>query len=125
MMNHVNSVLLDGCLTGDPVSRPDPKGEPVCTFAMASNHFYKSEGGLARDVCFFGVEARGRLAEGLRDLGQGRGVRVFGRLRRDRWSGSDGEARVEVFIAAERVERRPELERERPAGVRPKAEGKK
>jgi single-strand DNA-binding protein len=97
MMNHVNSILIEGCLTGDPVSRSDPEGEPVCTFAMASNHLYKSEGGLARDVCFLGVEARGRLAEGLRDLGQGRGVRAVGRLRRDRRSGSDGEARDEVF----------------------------
>jgi single-strand DNA-binding protein len=108
-MNHLNSVLIEGNLTGDPLFRDAPKGVPVCAFTIASNHFCKSDGGLEKEVCFFDIEARSKLAEKCRNLGRkGIGVRVVGRLKQDRWYGADGVFHSDIFIVAEHVEFRPE-----------------
>jgi single-strand DNA-binding protein len=39
-------------------------------------------------------------------------VRVVGRLKQDRWNGSDGKPRSRIAIVAEHVEFRPEFKRE-------------
>jgi single-strand DNA-binding protein len=108
-MNNLNSVLIEGNLTGDPRFKEARDGEPVCKFAIASNHFCKSDGGLEKEVCIFNIEARSKLAETCRNLGRkGIGVRVVGRLKQDRWYGPDGVFHSDVFIVAEHVEFRPE-----------------
>ena len=43
---------------------------------------------------------------------KGRGVRVVGRLKEDRWTGNDGKLRSRVSIVAEHVEFRPEFKKE-------------
>jgi single-strand DNA-binding protein len=110
-MDHLNSVLIEGELIGDPLFRSIPKRAPVCAFAIESSRFYKSDGGLEKEVCFFDIEARSKLAETCRKLGhEGRVVRVEGRLKQERWDGSDGRFHSQVFIVAERVEFMPETE---------------
>jgi single-strand DNA-binding protein len=42
---------------------------------------------------------------------KGRGVKVVGRLKQDRWNGPDGKQRSKVTIVAEHVEFRPEFKR--------------
>ncbi|MDR1218985.1 MAG: single-stranded DNA-binding protein [Treponema sp.] len=104
MMSAISS-LIDGCLTREPQFRTAPEGGPVCTFTIASNHSYKSEGGLEKEVSFFDVETRGKLAERCRDLGRKMGaVRVVGRLKQERWDGDDGRFHAKVFIVADHVE---------------------
>ncbi|MCK5249786.1 MAG: single-stranded DNA-binding protein [Spirochaetaceae bacterium] len=113
-MNNLNSIILEGNLTRDPVMDKTPKGTAVCHFTVASNRYYKSEGERQEEVGFFDVEVWSRLAETCSEyLTKGRGVRVVGRLKQDRWSNADGELRSRIHIVGEHVEFR----------ARPKSEG--
>jgi single-strand DNA-binding protein len=107
-MNSLNSILVEGNLTRDPELRQTPKGTPVCAFAVASNRFYRYEDELQKEVSFFDVEAWSGLAERCgKELGKGRGVRVAGRLKQDRWIDQEGKNRSKVKIVAEHVEFKP------------------
>jgi single-strand DNA-binding protein len=112
-MNNLNSILIEGNLVRDPLLRSTPKGTSVCTFTLASNRFFKQDTGLEREVGFFDVETWAKLAENCYNQGRkGRGVRVVGRLKQDRWNGSDGKAHSRIAIVAEHVEFRPEFKRD-------------
>ncbi|MDR0561921.1 MAG: single-stranded DNA-binding protein [Spirochaetaceae bacterium] len=111
--NNLNSILIEGNLVRDPLLRSTPKGTQVCTFSLASNRFFKQDTGLEREVSFFDVETWSKLAENCYHLGhKGRGVRIVGRLKQDRWTGSDGKQHSRVTIVAEHVEFRPEFKKE-------------
>jgi single-strand DNA-binding protein len=111
-MNNLNSILIEGNLVRDPLYRTTPKGTPLCTFTLASNRFFKQDSGLEREVSFFDVESWAKLAENCYNLGRkGRGVRVVGRLKQDRWSGADGKSHSKVAIVAEHVEFKPEFKK--------------
>ena len=111
-MNSLNSILIEGNLVRDPLFRSTTKGTPLCTFSLASNRFFRQESGLEKEVSFFDVETWAKLAEACNNLGRkGRGVRVVGRLKQDRWTGTDGKPRSRVSIVAEHVEFRPELKK--------------
>jgi len=104
-MNNLNSIILEGNLTRDPTMDTTPKGTAVCHFTVASNRYYKTEGERQEEVGFFDVEVWSRLAETCGDyLTKGRGVRVVGRLKQDRWSNAEGESRSRVRIVGEHVE---------------------
>jgi single-strand DNA-binding protein len=112
-MNNLNSILIEGNLVRDPLLRSTAKGTSLCTFSLASNRFFKQDSGLEKEVSFFEVETWSKLAESCYNLGhKGRGVRVVGRLKQDRWTGSDGKTRSKITIVAEHVEFRPEFKRE-------------
>ncbi len=107
-MNSLNSILVEGNLTRDPELRSTPKGTPVCTFSVASNRFRKVGEEYEKEVSFFDVETWNRLAERCGEtLGKGRGVRVVGHLKQDRWKDSEGSSRSRVKIVAEHVEFKP------------------
>ncbi|MDR2471064.1 MAG: single-stranded DNA-binding protein [Treponema sp.] len=117
-MNNLNSILIEGNLVRDPLIRTTPKGTPVCTFTLASNRFFKQDSGLEREVGFFDVETWAKLAENCNNLGRkGRGARVVGRLKQDRWNGSDGKAHSRVTIVAEHVEFRPDFKKNEAAQI--------
>jgi single-strand DNA-binding protein len=104
-MNNLNSVLLEGNMTRDPLFRTTPKGTPVCTLSIASSRFFRQESGFEKEVSFFDIETWGKLAESCVSRGhKGQGVRVVGRLRHDRWENSAGENRTRIVIVAEHVE---------------------
>lgn len=112
-MNSLNSILIEGNMVRDPTLRATPKGTPVCSFSVASNRFFKQDSGLEKEVSFFDIEAWSKLAESCGSVGRkGRGVRVVGRLKQDRWTGADGKQHSKVKIVAEHVEFRPEFKRE-------------
>ena len=112
-MNNLNSILIEGNLVREPLFRSTPKGTPVCNFSLASNRFFRQDTGLEREVSFFEVETWAKLAETCNNLGKkGRGVRVVGRLKQDRWTGNDGKARSRITIVAEHVEFRPEFRKD-------------
>jgi single-strand DNA-binding protein len=107
-MNNLNSIILEGNLTKDPVMDKTPKGTAVCHFTVASNRYYKTEGERQEEVGFFEVEVWSRLAETCSEyLTKGRGVRVVGRLKQDRWTNPEGEPRSRINIVGEHVEFRP------------------
>ena len=108
-MNDLNSVLVEGNLTRDPMLANTPKGTPVCNFGVAANRSYRADDQMQEEVSFFEVEVWSRLAERCNEeLAKGRGVRVVGRLKQDRWENKDGEPRQRVKIVAEHVEFKPQ-----------------
>ena len=111
-MNNLNSVLIEGNMVRDPLVRTTPKGAPVCNFSIASNRYFRQDSNLEKEVGFFDVEAWGKLADACGNQGRkGRGVRVVGRLKQDRWTGSDGKNHTKVSIVAEHVEYRADFKK--------------
>jgi len=111
-MNNLNSILIEGNMVRDPSLRTTPKGTSVCNFSLASNRFFKQDSGLEKEVSFFEVETWAKLAEACSNIGKkGRGVRVVGRLKQDRWTGNDGKPHSRITIVAEHVEFRPEFKK--------------
>ena len=109
-MNNLNSILLEGNLVADPELRYTPKGTAVCSFRVACNRFYKQEEELQKEVSYFDVTAWNRQAEVCNEyLTKGRGVRVVGRLKQDRWEDAEGKTRSKVHIVAEHVEFKPKF----------------
>ena len=110
MMNNLNSILLEGNLVADPELRYTPKGAAVCSFRVACNRFYKQEEELQKEVSYFDVTAWNRQAEVCNEyLTKGRGVRVVGRLKQDRWEDAEGKTRSKVHVVAEHVEFKPKF----------------
>ena len=107
-MNSLNSILLEGNLTRDPETKTLPSGTQVCNFSVASNRFYKQNDALEKEVSYFDVEAWARLGQSCSDiLKKGRGVRVVGRLKQDRWIDALGKSHSKVKVVAEHVEYKP------------------
>lgn len=107
-MNSLNSMLLEGNVVRDPVLKETPKGTPVCTFSIASNRYYKQDDTTEKETSFFEVETWGKLAETCgKSCRKGRGVRIVGRMKQDRWVGSDGKNYSRVKIIGEHVEFKP------------------
>jgi single-strand DNA-binding protein len=112
-MNHLNSVILEGNIAGDPVLKDTNNGSVVCTFKVASDRFYKKNYHVEKEVCFIEIQTWGKLAEIIGRYGyKGRGVRVVGRLKQDKWDGPDGKLRSKIIIVAEHVELMKEETRE-------------
>ena len=111
-MNNLNSVLIEGNMVRDPLSRTEEEGT-VCNFTIASNRYYREVGGeLGREVGFFDIEAWSKLGETCSLQGRkGRSCRVVGRLKQDRWTGSDGKNHSKIVIVAEHIEYRPEVKK--------------
>ena len=108
-MNNLNSVLIEGNFVRDPEYHTTTKGTAVCKFTVASNRFYRQDSNLAKEVSYFEVESWGKIAESVNNLGRkGRGVRVVGRLKQERWQNKEGNAVAKVIIVAEHVEYRQE-----------------
>jgi len=115
-MNNLNSILIEGNLTKDALLKTTPKGTQVCTMRLASNRWYKLDSqspGFEKEVSFIDVETWAKLAEACYSKGQkGRGVRVVGRLKQNRWNDPDGKLHSRVIIVAEHVEFRPILRKD-------------
>ena len=116
-MNNLNSILIEGNLVKDPELSYTSKGTAVCKFTVACNRAFKQDDQLQKEVSFFDVSTWTRLAEVCGEyLKKGRGVRVVGRLKQDRWTDTDGKPRSRVLIIAEHVEFKPQLKKQDPEG---------
>jgi single-strand DNA-binding protein len=115
-MNNLNSILIEGNLVKDPLLRSTTKGTQICSMRIASNRYYKQDNqtpGFEKEVSFFDVESWAKLAEACYSKGhKGRGVRVVGRLKEDRWNSVDGKPQSRITIVAEHVEFRPEFKKD-------------
>ncbi len=112
-MNSLNSILVEGNLTRDPELKKTPKGTSVCSFSVASNRFFRQDEETKKEVSFFNVETWAGLAEVcMEHLQKGRGVRVVGRLKQDRWVDADGGNHDKIKIIAEHVEFKPVFNKE-------------
>lgn len=97
-----NRVELIGNLTRDPELRYTPNGAAVCTFGMATNRTYVSDGEKKEEVDFHRLVSWNKLAELCNQLLK-KGHRVFisGRLQTRSWEGQDGVQRQTTEIVIE------------------------
>lgn len=97
-----NRVELIGNLTRDPELRFTPNGAAVCTFGLATNRTFVSEGEKREEVDFHRLVAWNKLAELCNQLLK-KGTKVFisGRLQTRSWEGQDGIQRQTTEIVVE------------------------
>ncbi len=97
-----NRVELIGNLTRDPELRYTPNGNAVCTFGIATNRTYVSEGEKKEEVDFHRLVSWNKLAELCSQLLK-KGMRTFvsGRLQTRSWEGNDGQTRQTTEIVIE------------------------
>jgi len=111
-MNNLNQILLEGNLTRDPEFKTTANGTSLCTFSIATNRYgkKKDDGTYEQEVSFFDITAWAALAETCsKQLHKGRGVRVIGRLKQDRWTDPETQQqRSKVHVIAEHVVFKPE-----------------
>jgi len=113
-MNNLNSIIVEGNLTRDPEYRLTPKGKPVCMLSVASNRYYKKDEETKEETSFFNVETWAKLADNCNQyLVKGRGVRVVGRLKQDRWTNPEGQNRERLKIVAEHIDFKPQYKKNR------------
>ncbi len=105
-MPELNSVLVAGNLTKDPIFRQTSNNTPVVNFSIAANRKYKdSTNQWQEDVCYVGVVAWNKLAESCKDrLKKGSAVLVDGELQSRSWKTEDGHNRSIVEIKAKRIQ---------------------
>ncbi|HUI29985.1 MAG TPA: single-stranded DNA-binding protein [Candidatus Acidoferrales bacterium] len=105
-MPEMNSVIIAGNLTRDPVFRETTNGTPVVNFTVASNRKFRDSGNQwQEDVCYVGVVAWNKLADSCRDkLKKGNAVLVDGELQSRNWKTDDGHHRSIVEIKARRIQ---------------------
>jgi single-strand DNA-binding protein len=105
-MPELNSVMIAGNLTKDPVIRQTRNGTPVANFSIASNRkFRDGDNQWQEDVCYVGIVAWNRLAESCVDkLRKGSAVLVEGELQSRTWHTEEGATRSTVEIKARRIQ---------------------
>ena len=107
-MNNLNSILLEGNLVRDPEIAYTNNGTAYCRFSMATNRYYKQDNKYEQEVSYFDVKSWGKLAEVCKEyLKKGRGVRIIGRIKQDRWKSEDGKNNSRVVVMADHVEFKP------------------
>ncbi len=100
MARSLNKVSLIGNLTRDPELRYTPQGTAVCSFGLATNRQWTTDGGEKReDVEFHKIVAWQKLAELCAQLlSKGRKTFVEGRLQTRKWQTKDGQDRTTTEI---------------------------
>lgn len=105
-MPEINSVVVAGNLTKDPVFRTTSNGTPVVNFYIAVNRRYKNKNNeWKEDVCYVGIVAWNKLAESCKDrLRKSSAVLVDGELQSRSLKTEDGKTRTIVEIKAKRIQ---------------------
>ncbi len=97
-----NRVELIGNLTRDPELRYTPNGAAVCTFGLATNRTYVTEGERKEEVDFHRLVSWNKLAELCNQLlKKGNKVFISGRLQTRQWEAQDGTQRNVTEIVIE------------------------
>jgi len=111
-MNNLNSVLLEGNLVKVPELSRTSSGTPVCRLTIATNRYYKINDDYQQEVSFFEITTWNKLAQTCSEyLTKGRGIRVIGRLKQERWKSADGKSHSRIIVADDHIEFRPQYNR--------------
>ncbi len=105
-MPELNSVLIAGNLTRDPIFRNTSNGTPVVNFSIASNRRYRdSSNEWQEDVCYVGIVAWNKLALSCSErLRKGSAVLVDGELQTRNLKRDDGTVRSILEVKARRIQ---------------------
>lgn len=103
-----NKAIVLGNLTRDPERRSLPSGDPVVSFAVASNRYYTSQGEKKEDTEFHNIVIFGKMAEtAAQYLRKGSLVLIEGRLKTRTWQSQDGQKHYKTEIVAESMQLGP------------------
>ena len=101
-MNMINSLILEGVVSGEPHLN-ETSTTSVLNFTIEHTRYYKNkEGEDVTETSHFKVVAFGSMCK--IPLKDGVGVRIVGRLKQNIWTDSDGMKHSEVQIVAEHIE---------------------
>ena len=106
-MNALNSIILEG--NAKPLTHSTSvNGVLLCTFPVDSERNYRDASGeLHTEVSTFDIECWGNIAESAEKcVKDGRGVRIVGRLKQNKWT-VDGKEYSKVVVLAENLEFKP------------------
>ena len=100
----MNKIVLIGNLTHDPETRSTPNGVTVCSFTIAVNRRFASQGG-EKQTDFFCINAWRQLGDlCARYLTKGRKVAVIGELQARTYEAKGGTTRLSLDVSADEVE---------------------
>lgn len=103
-MLNLNRLEIIGNLTRDPELRFTPNGQPVASFAVATNRRYKDQAGNWVDSApeYHEVVVWGQLAERCNQvLHKGERIYITGRLQTRSWEAQDGSKRYKTELIAD------------------------
>ncbi len=105
-MNQLNSLIIEGNVVKQGELSEPIQGFKVCSFPIAVNRWYKNKNGEGvNEVSYFDVETYGKMAETCaKQTVKGRGIRVVGRLKQNRWKDEKKGYLSKIFVVAEHVE---------------------
>ncbi len=105
-MNAINSLVIEGNLVRDAIFKETQNGNCVSNFSIAVNRSVKTHNGeVHKEVSFFDVETWGDLAKDMSKKGlRGTRIRMVGRIKQNRWTGSDGKNYSRINIIADHIE---------------------
>jgi single-strand DNA-binding protein len=105
-MPELNTVMIAGNLTKDPVFRHTTNKTPVVNFSIAANRKYRDANNQwQEEVCYVGVVAWNKLAEScINRLKKGSAVLIDGELQSHSFKTEDGFSRSVVEIKARRIQ---------------------
>jgi len=105
-MNNLNSIVIEGNLVSAPETHVISNAPSMCKLTIANNRFYVNRAGeTVQETSYFTITAWGPTAEACsKYLDKGRGIRVVGRLKQDRWLDADGKNRDKIVIVAQHIE---------------------
>jgi single-strand DNA-binding protein len=121
---NLNKVFILGNLTRDPERRNLPSGQPVVSFGLATNRFFKSqEGEKKQETEFHNITLFGRLADiASQYLQKGSLAFIEGRLRTRNWQDSQGIKHFRTEIIAENLQLGPRFDAQQKTQEKPPIE---
>lgn len=102
----LNKVMIIGNVGRIPEMRYTPNGNPVTTFAVATNRRWLTpEGDSREETEWFNIVTWNKLAENCNQLITTKGTKVYveGRLQTRSWEGQDGQKRTRTEVIASSV----------------------
>ena len=108
-MNCMNNLIIEGNVTEKPKLETSIGGIEVCSVNIGVSRSYRnSAGDLENEVSYFDIITYGKMAViCATDCEKGRGIRVVGRLRQEKWTDDNGGKHSKVVIVAEHIEFKP------------------
>lgn len=107
-MNCMNSLIIEGNITEKPKLELC-NGTKLCSVNIAVSRTYKnSAGDFEEEVSYFDIITYGNMAETCSAYCEkGRGIRVVGRLRQEKWTDGNGKNHSKMVIVAEHIDFKP------------------
>lgn len=105
----MNNLIIEGNVTEKPKLETSIDGTEVCSVNIGVFRSYRNcAGDFEDEVSYFDIITYGKMAEICStDCEKGRGIRVVGRLRQEKWTDGNGRKRSRIVVVGEHIEFKP------------------